>query len=243
MFEKKIKANIMIIEDDEEITSKIKESLEDNSFNAYVLNDGIEAVEIIKDNEPDLVILDWLLPGKSGIEICNEVRKIPSISSIPILMLSSRGEDFEKVIGLDNGADDYLTKPFNDIELIARIKALLRRIRPIFSEIKLEYGNIEIDSKTHKAFYNKTELKLSPIEFQILQILIEKPEKVVPKSTIINKIWGAKVYVEDRTIDVHIARLRKAISRVSNEKSEHIKTVRSVGYILESLDTSNQYDS
>lgn len=231
----------MVIEDDEEITGKIKKCLEDNSFNVYILNDGIEAVETVKDYEPDLVMLDWLLPGKSGIEICNELRKIPSTSSIPILMLSSRGEDFEKVMGLDNGADDYLAKPFNDLELIARIKALLRRIRPIFSETKLKHGSIEIDSKVHKAYYHKMELKLSPIEFQLLQIFLEKPEEIIPKSTIINKIWGAKVYVEERTIDVHIARLRKAISRVSKEKVDHIKTVRSVGYILKSADLHNSH--
>ena len=231
MLKKGIKANILVIEDDIEISHKIKKCLEENNFNINIQNDGIEVIQTVKETEPDLVILDWLLPGKSGIEICAELRKTQSALNIPILMLSSRGEDFEKVVGLDNGADDYLTKPFNDQELIARIKALLRRVRPIFSETKLTYGYIEIDSKTHKASCSNKEMKLSPIEFQILQILIESPEKVISKNTIINKIWGANVYVEDRTIDVHITRLRKAIARVSSGQSELIKTVRSVGYI------------
>ena len=233
MLKKNIKANVLVIEDDIEISCKIKKCLEENHFNINVLNDGIEVTETVKETEPDLIILDWLLPGKSGIEICAELRKTQSTLSIPILMLSSRGEDFEKVVGLDNGADDYLTKPFNDQELIARIKALLRRVRPIFSEAKLTYGYIEVDPKIHKASCYNQEIKLSPIEFQILQILLESPEKVISKSTIINKIWGTKVYVEDRTIDVHITRLRKAIARASNNQLEPIKTVRSVGYILE----------
>ena len=201
---------------------------------AIIRNNFIDAIEIITKCEPDLIVLDWLLPGKSGIEICADLRKTPNTAKIPILMLSSRGENFEKVVGLDNGADDYISKPFNSSELVARIKALLRRARPIFSNTKLTYAGIEIDPENHKAYDGKIGLKLAPIEFQILQIFLETPEKIISKKTLMNKIWGAKVYVEERTVDVHITRLRKAISKANHTKFELIKTVRSVGYILKS---------
>jgi len=231
---KNIKAKVLVIDDEPKVSYTIKKYLEQNDFAVTILNDGIEAVEIIKKCEPDLVILDWLLPGKSGIEICADLRKTPTTSKIPILMLSSRSENFEKVTGLDNGADDYIAKPFNSLELIARIKALLRRTRPIFSNTKLIYDDLEINPKNYKAYKNKIELKLAPIEFQLLQIFLESPEKIISKSTLMNKIWGAEIYVEDRTIDVHITRLRKALSRSSNTQFELIKTIRSVGYILKS---------
>lgn len=134
---KNIKANILVIEDEHEISYTIKNYLEQENFTVTVLSDGIDAIEIITKCEPDLIVLDWLLPGKSGIEICADLRKTPNTAKIPILMLSSRGENFEKVVGLDNGADDYISKPFNSSELVARIKALLRRARPIFSNTKL----------------------------------------------------------------------------------------------------------
>eukprot|EP00919_Chromeraceae_sp_WS-2016_P053184 GHVR01126321.1.p1 GENE.GHVR01126321.1~~GHVR01126321.1.p1 ORF type:complete len:234 (+),score=26.10 GHVR01126321.1:83-784(+) len=231
---KNIKAKVLVIDDEPKVSYTIKKYLEQNDFAVTILNDGIEAVEIIKKCEPDLVILDWLLPGKSGIEICADLRKTPTTSKIPILMLSSRSENFEKVTGLDNGADDYIAKPFNSLELIARIKALLRRTRPIFSNTKLIYDDLEINPKNYKAYKNKIELKLAPIEFQLLQIFLESPEKIISKSTLMNKIWGPEIYVEDRTIDVHITRLRKALSRSSNTQFELIKTIRSVGYILKS---------
>lgn len=231
---KNIKAKVLVIVDEPEVSYTIKKYLEQNDFAVTILNDGIEAIEIIKKCEPDLVILDWLLPGKSGIEICADLRKTPDTSKIPILMLSSRSENFEKVTGLDNGADDYIAKPFNSLELIARIKALLRRTRPIFSNTKLIYDDLEINPENYKAYNNKIELKLAPIEFQLLQIFLESPEKIISKSTLMNKIWGDEIYVEDRTIDVHITRLRKALSRSSNTQFELIKTIRSVGYILKS---------
>ncbi len=231
---KNIKANILVIEDEPEISYTIKQYLEQEDFIVTILNDGIEAIEIVKKCEPDLIILDWLLPGKSGIEICTNLRKTPATSEIPVLMLSSRNEDFEKVTGLENGADDYIAKPFNNSELIARIKALLRRTRPIFSNTKLTYDDVEINPENHTAYKNNVKLKLAPIEFQILQIFLENPEKIISKRTLMNKIWGAEIYVEERTIDVHITRLRKAINRSSDIKSELIKTIRSVGYILKS---------
>ena len=231
---KNIKANILVVEDEPEISYTIKQYLEQKDFTVTILNDGIEAVEIIKKCEPDLIILDWLLPGKSGLEICADLRKTPATSKIPILMLSSRSENFEKVTGLDNGADDYIAKPFNSSELIARIKALLRRARPIFSTAKLVYNDVEIDLEHYKAYKNKVELKLAPIEFKLLQLFLENPEKIISKNTLMNKIWGADIYVEDRTIDVHITRLRKALSRSSNTQFELIRTIRSVGYILKS---------
>ena len=229
---KNIKANILVIEDEPEVSYTIKQYLEQKDFTVIILSDGIEAVETIKKHEPDLIILDWLLPGKSGLEICADLRKTPATSTIPILMLSSRNEDFEKVTGLDIGADDYIAKPFNSSELVARINALLRRARPLFSKANLVYGDIKIDPEKYKAYKNNIELKLAPIEFQLLQFFLENPEKIISKKTLMNKIWGAKIFVEERTIDVHITRLRKSISRSSNTKFEAIKTIRSVGYIF-----------
>ena len=229
---KNIKANILVIEDEPEISYTIKQYLEQKDFTVIILSDGIEAVETIKKHEPDLIILDWLLPGKSGLEICADLRKTPATSTIPILMLSSRNEDFEKVTGLNIGADDYIAKPFNNSELVARINALLRRARPLFSKENLVYGDIKIDHEKYKAYKNNVELKLAPIEFQFLQFFLENPEKIISKKTLMNKIWGAKTFVEERTVDVHITRLRKSISRSSNTKFEAIKTIRSVGYVL-----------
>lgn len=229
---KNINANILVIEDEPEISYTIKRYLEQKDFTVTILSDGIEVVETIKKHEPDLIILDWLLLGKSGLEICADLRKAPATSTIPILMLSSRNEDFEKVTGLNIGADDYIAKPFNNSELVTRINALLRRARPLFSKENLVYGDIKIDHEKHKAYKNNVELKLAPIEFQFLQFFLENPEKIISKKTLMNKIWGAKTFVEERTVDVHITRLRKSISRSSNTKFESIKTIRSVGYVL-----------
>jgi two-component system phosphate regulon response regulator PhoB len=230
----KLQAQILVIEDEESLSTEMKYHLEYNGYSVQVLNDGLGAFETIEKNQPDLIVLDWLLPGKSGLEICKEVRRSSAISGIPIIMVSARGSDFEKIIGLDNGADDYLTKPVSPPELIARVRALLRRIRPIFSDALLKYRDIEMDPSRYKASKNQTEMKLAPIEFQILQILLETPEKVVSRNTLMSKIWGLETYVEERTIDVHITRLRKALFRADkNESEDVIKTIRSVGYKLE----------
>jgi two-component system phosphate regulon response regulator PhoB len=230
---KELRALILIIDDELELASKIKDYLEKNNYTAQILSDGVEALRVIRDIEPDLILLDWLLPEKNGIDICKELRKTPKVANTPVIMLSARGRCFEKIIGLDNGADDYLAKPFSYSELLARVKALLRRIRPIFANTKLIYNDIEVDPMKHKALKGNKEIKLAPIEFQILQILLERPEKVISRQTLMNKIWGVNTYVEERTIDVHITRLRKAIIRVSNDKENIIKTVRSAGYKIE----------
>jgi two-component system phosphate regulon response regulator PhoB len=234
----KLKAHILVIEDDENLSQMIKGNLEQSGYSTQILSDGLKAIETIRATKPDLIILDWLLPGKSGLDICKEARKHSDTSNTPIIMISARGSDFEKVIGLDNGADDYLAKPFSPQELIARVKALLRRIRPVFADTLLRYRDIEIDPARYKASKNQIEVKLAPIEFQILQILLETPEKVVSRNTLMNKIWGLENYVEERTIDVHITRLRKALVRGRKvEGEEIIKTIRSVGYKLEIIET------
>ncbi|WPX95941.1 response regulator [Candidatus Bandiella euplotis] len=231
---KKLKTKIIVIEDEEGVAQQIKSSLIDNDYDVAVLGDGLCAVETIEKNNPDLVLLDWLLPGKSGIDICKEIRKSKRVNALPVIMISARGSDFEKVIGLDSGADDYLSKPFSSQELIARVRALLRRAAPLTKEGLLAYKGIEMDTARHKTSKNNVEIKLAPIEFQILQILLENSEKVVSRDMLMSKIWGMETYVEERTIDVHITRLRKALVRADkNDSVEIIKTIRSVGYKLE----------
>lgn len=230
----KLAPTILVVEDDETISSVIKYNLSKVGFNVTVLNTGNGAHEKILSLKPDLIILDWMIPGASGIEICDEVRKTPSIKNTPIIMLSSRGEELDKVTGLETGADDYLTKPFSSTELIARINAILRRIRPAFAGEKIQFKDIELDLEAHKISRGGKVLDLSPIEFKIFQLLVENPGKVFSRENLMDKIWGSDIYVGIRTVDVHITRLRKTLKEASSDGKDVIKTVRLAGYALDS---------
>ncbi|MFQ3307287.1 MAG: two-component system phosphate regulon response regulator PhoB [Candidatus Midichloriaceae bacterium] len=222
---------ILLIEDDESVYKTLIPDLKDANYNVELMTDGLSVLDSIHLSKPDLVILDWLLPGKSGIELCHGIKKQ---HEIPIIMISSRGSDFEKILGLDTGADDYLTKPFSNSELFARIRALLRRVNPLFNKENLVYKNIRIDVSEYKAYVDNKELKISPIEFKLLIVLLENPEKIIPRDVIMNKVWGSKSYVFERTVDVHIARLRKAFSRAFfDNEVDPIKTIRSIGFKIE----------
>ena len=230
----KLAPTILVVEDDETISSVIKYNLSKVGFNVTVLNTGNGAHEKILSLKPDLIILDWMIPGASGIEICDEVRKTPSIKNTPIIMLSSRGEELDKVTGLETGADDYLTKPFSSTELIARINAILRRIRPAFAGEKIQFKDIELDLEAHKISRGGKVLDLSPIEFKIFQLLVENPGKVFSRENLMDKIWGSDINVGIRTVDVHITRLRKTLKEASSDGKDVIKTVRLAGYALDS---------
>lgn len=230
----KLAPTILVVEDDETISSVIKYNLSKVGFNVTVLNTGNEAHEKITSLKPDLVILDWMIPGASGIEICNLIRNTPSIKNTPIIMLSSKSEELDKVTGLETGADDYLTKPFSSSELIARINAILRRIRPAFAGEKINFKDIELDLEAHKLSRGGKVLDLSPIEFKIFQLLVENPGKVFSRENLMDKIWGSDIYVGIRTVDVHITRLRKTLKDASSDGKDVIKTVRLAGYALDS---------
>lgn len=230
---KQLQPKILVIEDDDSISTVIKYNLQKSGYNVQIVKNGDEGLSAAASFKPDLILLDWMLPNKSGIDICTELRLQEDFTSLPIIMISAKGEDFEKVIGLECGADDYMAKPFSSIELLARVKAILRRSRPAFSDKILKFYDIEMDISQHTVIRNNEEVKLSPIEFQILQILLEKNSRVVSREALMDQIWGVEIYVGDRTIDVHITRLRKALLKASNDNFDVIKTVRLAGYKLQ----------
>ncbi|CAL7960564.1 Phosphate regulon transcriptional regulatory protein PhoB [Alphaproteobacteria bacterium] len=229
---KALKPTVLIVEDDKSIATVISYNLQKEGYNVIIAVDGEEAVNVAKAERPDIILLDWVLPCKSGIEVCETLRDNPDTSGIPIIMISVKDDDLDKVTGLEHGADDYITKPFAPIVVIARIKAVLRRVRPIFADKKLKFHDLEIDLSSYTVSRSGKEIKLSPIEFQILQILMENSSRVLSREALINRIWGVGVDVDARTVDVHITRLRKALLNASRDNIDVIKTVRLVGYKL-----------
>ncbi len=229
---KNLQPMILVVEDDDSISSIIKYNLKKAGYLVNVVDNGNDAIDFAKGSTPDLVLLDWMLPGMTGIDVCKALRSMPETANIPIIMLSAKGEEIDKITGLERGADDYITKPFSPVELSARIKAVLRRIRPAFSGKFLEFDDIIMDLSMHTVSRDGKELKVSPIEFKILQSLMENPGRVLSREAIMDKIWGTEIYVGTRTIDVHITRLRKILVASSKDGEDVIKTVRLGGYAL-----------
>lgn len=228
---KSLKLTILIVEDEKSIATVIAYNLQKEGFSVHMIHDGEEALKWIRSSKPDLVLLDWMLPSKSGSEICNELRNDPETSNIPIIMISAKDQDFDKVTGLELGADDYITKPFSPVELIARVKAVIRRIRPAFSEKSMTFHDVLMNLNTHTVSRNGQDVRLAPIEFQILQIMMEQKDMVISRKLLIDKIWESED-VDPRTVDVHITRLRKALLNASVDDVDIIKTVRLKGYKL-----------
>lgn len=222
---------ILVIEDDPSLTELIKYNLEQESYAVKIEMDGEEGLLTAQTELPDLILLDWMLPNLSGIEVCRRLRRGKSTKSIPIIMLTARSEENERIRGLDTGADDYITKPFSPKELVARIKAILRRIRPAFSEETLEYAGIVMDLSYRKIKRDGESIHLGPTEFNILKFFMENPRRVFSREQLLDMVWGNDIYVEARTIDVHIRRLRKALNEAG--KPNIIRTVRSAGYSLD----------
>lgn len=226
-----MKTRILLIEDDENITEMVRYNLERAEFEIETALDGEEGLMRATEEVPDLVLLDWMLPNLSGLEICRRLRRTPETGNVPIIMLTARTEESDRVRGLDTGADDYVTKPFSPKELIARIQAVLRRMRPALTGQQLSFREITLDNVSHRVDRGGRAIHLGPTEYRLLRHFMENPGRVFSREQLLDAVWGHDVYVEPRTVDVHIRRLRKAI----NEKGEtdYIRTVRSAGYALD----------
>jgi two-component system phosphate regulon response regulator PhoB len=225
------KPNILLIEDDLSLTELIKYNLTANGFDITCCDDGEEGLMQAQDFPPDLILLDWMLPNLSGIEICRRLRRNPATANVPVIMLTARAEETDRVRGLDTGADDYMTKPFSPRELIARIHAILRRIRPALAGETLTYADITLDCASHKVSRSGLNVHLGPIEFKLLRYFMENPKRVFSREQLLDSVWGHDIYVESRTVDVHIRRLRKALNGM--DLPDRIRTVRGAGYSLD----------
>lgn len=221
-------ANILVIEDEPAIQELLALNLTQAGHNPIRALSVEQAQQLMREMQPDLIILDWMLPGMSGIEFARRLKSDEYSKGIPIIMLTARGEEIDKVRGLDVGADDYVTKPFSPRELTARIKAVLRRRAPQMTDDPIESGGLRLDPVTHRVTGNGTALDLGPTEFKLLHYLMSNPERVHSRAQVLDRVWGDRVFVEDRTVDVHIRRLRQALAASGHE--EMIQTVRGVGY-------------
>ena len=228
-----MKPYILVVEDEEAIAMMVRYNLESDDFEVEVADDGEKALTCIKERRPDIIVLDWMLPALSGVEVCQQVRAKEDTAGIPIIMLTARGEEADRITGLDVGADDYMVKPFSPQELIARIKAVMRRTRPVFNKKSVEFAGIKVDISAHKVTYDGKTIHLGPTEFGLLVHLMEHPGQVFSRDQLLDNVWGHDVYVENRTVDVHILRLRKALSDVQDSLGGLIQTIRSAGYMLE----------
>jgi two-component system phosphate regulon response regulator PhoB len=222
---------ILAVEDEDALATLLSYNLEKEGYKVSVASDGEEAMLLVDERQPDLVILDWMLPKVSGIEVCRRLRSRSETRNIPIIMVTARGEESDRIRGLDTGADDYITKPFSMTELTARIRAVLRRIRPGLAEDLVRHGDITIDRVAHRVKREGKEIHLGPTEFRLLDYLMQHPGRVFSREQLLDAVWGSDVYVEARTVDVHIGRLRKALNR--DDQTDPIRTVRSAGYSLD----------
>ncbi|WP_439155355.1 phosphate regulon transcriptional regulator PhoB [Yoonia sp.] len=222
--------SVLVVEDEPAQREVLAYNLESEGFRVIKAADGNEALLLIEEENPDLILLDWMLPGTSGIEICRQIKVKPAFRMTPVIMLSARSEEVDKVRGLEIGADDYIVKPYSVVELLARVKAQLRRTRPASVGERLTYADILLDAESHKVFRGQHELKLGPTEFRLLTTFMEKPGRVWGREQLLDRVWGRDIYVDTRTVDVHIGRLRKALS--SQGGDDPIRTVRGAGYAL-----------
>lgn len=222
---------VLIVEDEEALVTLLQYNFEKENYRVSVARNGPEALLLIDEMLPDLIILDWMLPEISGLELCRQLRSRTKTRNLPIIMLTARGEEADRIRGLDTGADDYITKPFSMTELLSRVRAVLRRIRPALAEDIIVYGELEVDRTTHRVKRSGRDIPLGPTEFRLLDHLLQHPGRVFSRGQLLDAIWGTDVYVDERTVDVHIGRLRKAL----NAKGERdpIRTIRSTGYALD----------
>ncbi len=222
---------VLVVEDEDALATLLQYNLEKEGYQVALAADGEEALMLVDERLPDLVVLDWMLPKISGIELCRRLRGRSETRNMPIMMLTARGEESDRIRGLDTGADDYVTKPFSMTELAARIRAVLRRIRPGLAEDRVSHGDITMDRVAHRVRRSGREIHLGPTEFRLLDYLMQHPGRVFSREQLLDSVWGSDVYVEARTVDVHIGRLRKALN--TDEEVDPIRTVRSAGYSLD----------
>lgn len=222
---------VLVVEDEDALATLLQYNLEKEGYRVILAGDGEEALILVQEALPDLVVLDWMLPKVSGIEVCRRLRQRTESRNLPILMLTARGEESDRVRGLDTGADDYVVKPFAMSELTARIRAVMRRIRPGLADDRVTCGDIVMDRVAHRVKRGGTEVHLGPTEFRLLDHLMQHPGRVFSREQLLDAVWGSDVYVEARTVDVHIGRLRKALNGKAD--ADPIRTVRSAGYSLD----------
>ncbi|WP_116131682.1 phosphate regulon transcriptional regulator PhoB [Tropicimonas sp. IMCC34043] len=222
--------SVLVVEDEPAQREVLAYNLEAEGFRVSRAENGEEALLLVDEDAPDVIVLDWMLPNVSGIEICRRLKMRPDTRNVPIIMLSARSEEVDRVRGLETGADDYVVKPYSVVELMARIRAQLRRTRPASVGERLEFSDIVLDAETHKVFRGENLLKLGPTEFRLLTTFMEKPGRVWSREQLLDRVWGRDIYVDTRTVDVHIGRLRKALCQHGGD--DPVRTVRGAGYAL-----------
>ncbi|TMV86960.1 phosphate regulon transcriptional regulatory protein PhoB [Thioclava sp. BHET1] len=221
---------VLIVEDEPAQREVLAYNLEAEGFRVSKAENGEEALLLVKEDAPDLIVLDWMLPNVSGIEVCRRLKTRPETKGVPIIMLSARSEEVDRVRGLETGADDYVVKPYSIVELMARVRAHLRRVRPSSVGETLSFDDIRLDAESHRVFRGENTLKLGPTEFRLLATFMEKPGRVWSREQLLDRVWGRDIYVDTRTVDVHIGRLRKALCQHGGE--DPVRTVRGAGYAL-----------
>jgi two-component system phosphate regulon response regulator PhoB len=226
--------SVLIVEDEAALVELLTYNLQKAGFRTAIARDGDEAMLAVEETRPDLVLLDWMLPYVSGIEICRRLRRDTDTRDLPIILLTARSEEDDRVRGLEAGADDYVVKPFSPSELIARVRAVMRRTRPAFDKDVLSYADIIMDLATHRVTRSDQPVDLGPTEYRLLRFLLEHPGRVFSREQLLDSVWGQDAYIEPRTVDVHIRRLRKAMNLPS--LPDIIRTVRSAGYALDTAD-------
>lgn len=221
---------ILVVEDEPAQREVLAYNIRAEGYSVSTAEAGDEALLAVKETPPDLIVLDWMLPHVSGIEVCRQLKSQPETHRIPVIMLSARGEETDRVRGLETGADDYMVKPYSVAELLARIRTQLRRTRPASVGERLEYEDIRLDIAEHRAYRGETEMQLGPTEFRLLTAFMERPGRVWSREQLLDRVWGRDIYVDSRTVDVHVGRLRKALR--AGEQGDPIRTVRGAGYAL-----------
>lgn len=221
---------VLLVEDEPAQREVLSYNLEAEGFRVVMAENGDEALLLVDEEKPDIIVLDWMLPAVSGIEVCRRLKSRAETRSIPIIMLSARSEEVDRVRGLETGADDYVVKPYSVIELMARVRAQLRRVRPSTVGQQLSFDDILLDAESHRVFRDQQSLKLGPTEFRLLATFMEKPGRVWSREQLLDRVWGRDIYVDTRTVDVHIGRLRKALCQHGGD--DPVRTVRGAGYSL-----------
>ncbi|MGH6974590.1 MAG: phosphate regulon transcriptional regulator PhoB [Stellaceae bacterium] len=222
---------VLVVEDETALLTLLRYNLEKEGFTVSAAHDGEEALLQLKEAKPDAVLLDWMLPRVSGIEVCRQIRRTPAWRDLPVIMLTARGEEGDRVRGLDSGADDYVVKPFSPNELIARLRAVIRRARPASTAETLRFSDLSLDLSAHRIARDGKPIHLGPTEFRLLRFLMERPGRVFSREQLLDAVWGRDAEVELRTVDVHIRRLRKALN--GGGRTDVIRTVRAAGYALD----------
>ncbi len=225
------KPRVLIVEDEAPLQELLAYNLQSANFDVEQAFDGDQAQDLVAERTPDLILLDWMLPHTSGIELCRQFRRMPETANVPIIMLTARAEESDRLRGLNTGADDYVTKPFSVEELIARIRAVLRRVRPAFAEELLTFADLTMDLASHRVMRGDDEIHLSPTEFRLLRQLLERPGRVFSRDQLLDSVWGHDQDVELRTVDATIRRLRKALNE--SGRADLLRTVRAAGYALD----------